>query len=67
MKGPYFKSAFAKAGVDTTRGPSETEPLLAKDAIYYAAVNCELQKARAEVRAKMIVKNLRADKKGGGR
>lgn len=41
--------------MDTTRRPSEVIPALARDQIQHAAINCELQKARAEVRAKMIV------------
>lgn len=52
---PSFKRAFERAGVDTTRRPSEVIPALARDQIQHAAINCELQKARAEVRAKMIV------------
>lgn len=64
---PSFRQAYAKAGVDTTRTPSETEPLLAKDAIYRARVRCEFQKARAEIRAKMIVQQLRIKRNGGGR
>lgn len=64
---PSFRQAYAKAGVDTTRTPSETEPSLAKDAVYHAQVNCELLKAKAEIRAKMIVQQLRIKRNGGGR
>lgn len=52
---PSFRKAFEAAGVDTTRRPSETSNQLAREQIYHAQINCELIKAKAEVRAKMIV------------
>lgn len=60
---PSFRRAFELAGVDTTRNPSETEPTLAKDTLNHAVINCELQKARAEVRAKLIIENFKNHEK----
>lgn len=57
-----FTLALERAGVDTTRRPSEIVPSLAKDEIYHAQVNCELQKARSTVRALMIVKHLKKER-----
>lgn len=54
-----LKEAIKALGYDPTPSPSESDPVIAKQRLFEAMVNCELIKARAEVNAKMIVKRLR--------
>lgn len=61
---PSFRQAFERAGIDTTRRPSEVEPSLARDEIYHAAVNCELMRARAKVRAKLMIQQMNQSRRG---
>lgn len=56
-------SKFRKCvGVEPMFAVNETDPEVAKQRLFEARVNCELLGARAKVRAKLIVANLKGRK-----